>query len=117
MLGESEIMTRRQNNPSERDRLELDRTPLPFRGDMEADSGDDSGQLYPPLAWTVVWGGTYSNMYGWFTSKKLRRWGYVFWDAARIQNTTTETVLREQWEAVGGKSGRNMIRVIISRVK
>lgn len=94
-LSEAQLNMRRWDKPSERDRLELNRAPLEFSGDVEADS---SGRMCPPLAWTTIWGGTYSNMYGWFTSDELRRWGYVFWDAARIKSTGVEALLEECWD-------------------
>lgn len=56
ILGETYQMFRRQHNQNERDRLQQERVSLPFRGDEEVDG--------PPLAWTLIWSGTYSNLYG-----------------------------------------------------
>ena len=56
ILDDSDQEDRREAHPSERDRMAEERAPFPFRGD-----GDGDG---PPLAWTIIWGGTYSNLYG-----------------------------------------------------
>lgn len=69
---------RYRDNPTDRDRLQESRVLLPFRGDAEPDA--------PPLAWTIIWGGIYSNLYGCFIPEKLRSCGYVFWDAARLES-------------------------------
>ncbi|KAM0424524.1 hypothetical protein ACHAPT_010239 [Fusarium lateritium] len=61
-------------DPSERDQMRDGmrrvRAPFPFRGDGEPDA--------PPLGWTVIWDGFYSNLYGWFIGQEMRDWGYVF---------------------------------------
>ena len=60
VFGETQQAMRRMSNPSERDRMQQDRTPFPLCGDSEPDM--------PPLAWTTIWNETYSNLYGWYTS-------------------------------------------------
>lgn len=45
---------------SDRDLRQQRREPFPFRGDVE----DDPDGMYPPLSWTLVWKGTYSNIFG-----------------------------------------------------
>ncbi|RMZ78575.1 hypothetical protein DV738_g3796, partial [Chaetothyriales sp. CBS 135597] len=54
-------------------------------------------ELYPPLAWTLIWHGTYSNLYGWYIPDEIRRWGYVMWDAARLERTGGKELLMRQW--------------------
>ncbi|KAI1290533.1 hypothetical protein F5Y03DRAFT_378231, partial [Xylaria venustula] len=90
VLDFTEQSIRRRNNPTLRDRMHALRVRCPFRGDDEPGS--------PPLAWTVIWGGTYSNMYGWYIPHELRRWGYVFWDAATLESTGGLDVLKKQWQ-------------------
>lgn len=89
VLGETQQASRRENHPSERDRMQEERAPFPFRGDSESDA--------PPLAWTMIWNGTYSNLYGWYISDEMRRWGYVFWDAARLEVAGGKEFLKHQW--------------------
>jgi hypothetical protein len=79
---------------SERDRMQDRRDPLPFRGDGEPDAQGTR----PPLAWTVIWGGTYSNLYGEYIPKDTLRWGYVFWDTVRLAGPGVWELLEEQWE-------------------
>ncbi|KAJ0115656.1 hypothetical protein J7T55_010479 [Diaporthe amygdali] len=85
---------RRQYDPSERDRMEADRVSLPFRGDGEPDG--------PPLGWTLIWGGTYINLYGHYIPE-IREWGFVFWDAWRLDAMDGEELLRQQWEECWGE--------------
>ncbi|KAK3940186.1 hypothetical protein QBC46DRAFT_435200 [Diplogelasinospora grovesii] len=95
--------------PSERSLKQERRDPLPFQGDKESrQAGDDS--QYPPFAWTVLWGGTYSNMYGWtWMPHRLHRWGYVMWDADRIRQRGAQDALRQQWEtAWQGRDPRDL---------
>lgn len=74
------------NTPSDRDIKEKRRDPLPFQG--------DNGEL-PPLSWTLVWQGIYSNRFGWAVKEELdsRFWGYVMWDAMRLERTGAKDVL------------------------
>lgn len=80
---------RRDQRPSRKDELTRERALLPFQGD---------GLSGPPLAWTILWGGTYCNMIGDYIPGKLRQWGYVFWDADRLESCGGRDVLRRQWE-------------------
>lgn len=73
---------------AEREAKQSCRDPLPFSGE---------GDLLPPLAWTIIWGGTYSKLVGWYIPDALHRWGYVFWDAARLDHMGAQAVLRCQW--------------------
>jgi hypothetical protein len=94
-LGEAALHERRRDNTSDRDEKERRRDPMPFKGDNELDTNGS----HPPLAWTLIWGGTYSNLYRYYIHPDvIRRWGYVMWDAARIEGTGAEELLARQWE-------------------
>ncbi|KAI0392150.1 hypothetical protein F5Y17DRAFT_437671 [Xylariaceae sp. FL0594] len=94
-LGESwkeyEQTARRDRGLSSRDEKQQRREPLPFTGDKPSDA-------HPPLAWTLIWKGTYSNLYGEYIPGELRSWGYVMWDAPRMERTGACEVLARQWE-------------------
>ncbi|KAI3317542.1 hypothetical protein HD806DRAFT_514904 [Xylariaceae sp. AK1471] len=90
VLGETRQYSRRREDPSKRDQKEQERVSFPFRGDAEPDA--------PPLSWTMIWGDTYCNLYGWFISDEMRRWGYIFWDAVTLERTGGKEVLKRQWE-------------------
>ncbi|KAJ3529597.1 hypothetical protein NM208_g9684 [Fusarium decemcellulare] len=81
---------RREARPSDRDRMQDEKVPMPFPGDGVPDA--------PPLAWTMIWGSTYSNLYGWYIPDDIRHWGYIFWDAARLERTGGKELLQQQWE-------------------
>ncbi|KAK5987095.1 hypothetical protein PT974_11213 [Cladobotryum mycophilum] len=100
VLNDTSIWSRRRDHPSERDEREARRDPLPFLGDQEPLGLIDL--THPPLAWTLVWGGTYSNVIGVYIEDDVRRWGYVFWDAARLEEMRGKEVLARQWEARWG---------------
>ncbi|XRM40256.1 hypothetical protein ABZX51_003576 [Aspergillus tubingensis] len=87
---------RRVRAPSERDKKEERREPLPFRGDRV-------DGVYPPLAWTLLWKGTYSNMLGSYIPDEFQMWGYVMWDAARLERTGAKEVLARGWELMWGE--------------
>lgn len=89
VFGETQQDLQHEHHPSERDRMQQERAPFPFRGDSDLDT--------PPLAWTIIWDNTYSNLYGWYISDEIRRWGYVFWDAVRLEHTGGKEVLKQQW--------------------
>lgn len=92
---------RRELYPSDRDWKETQREPCPFHGDHKE---------FPPLAWTLIWRGTYSNQFGWVVEDDIRLWGYVMWDAARLEHTGAKEVLDRQWEARWkGYDPRNML--------
>lgn len=88
ILGSTQQRLRRRNRLSERDRMEEQRLAFPFRGDIDEPDA-------PPLTWTVVWCDTYSNLYGDYIPDEMRRWGYVFWDAAIIASTGGRRILEE----------------------
>lgn len=100
-LGETAQTLRRDRRPSVRDLKQERRDPLPFSGDglLDVETGK-----FPPKAWTLVWGGTYSNLYGYYVHETIHRWGYVFWDAARLERTGAIEVLMRQWEEDWGDS-------------
>ncbi|BCS02998.1 uncharacterized protein AKAW2_61262S [Aspergillus luchuensis] len=87
---------RRRSKPSLRDRKQGRRDPLPFLGDVVVRGTDTT---HPPLAWTLIWEGTYSSLVGYFIKDKIRKWGYVMWDAARLEKAGAKEVLRRQWES------------------
>lgn len=89
VLGLGRQAGQRQSAPSARDALMASRAPLPFRGE------DIDG---PPLAWTVIWGGTYSNLIGAYVSDEMRRWAYVLWDVGRLEGLGGRGVLERQWD-------------------
>lgn len=78
---------RRQKHPSDKDLKQERRDPLPFQGDNEELS---------PLAWTLIWQGTYSNLFGWYVGDDIRHWGFIMWDAVRLQRTVVKEVLLQQ---------------------
>ena len=68
--------TRRGGWYSEEDAAQDRRVKTPFvidRPDM------------PPLAWVTFWRGEASNLFGELVPKTFRRWGYVMWDAPRLE--------------------------------
>ncbi len=67
--------------------------PMPFVGDLEPEKYGS----WPPLAWVAVWGPTYSNRYGDYLGDKMRLWGYVMWDADRLEEQGGEELLSRQW--------------------
>lgn len=102
---------RRERAPSERDAKEKRRDPLPFQGDKAFDPDG----VYPPLAWTLLWNGSYSNMVGSFVGNALPYWGYVMWDSRRLRRTGAEDVLARQWRMRQWYSNgdpREMIHVV-----
>ena len=89
ILDDEHQQERRATDPSERDQMREDRAPFPFVGDGGGDG--------PPFAWTIIWAGTYSNLYGSYIPDTIRRWGYVFWDRATLKYSARE-LLEEQWD-------------------
>ena len=96
VLGKWTQQERRRKWPCDRDAKQLRRDPMPFRGD--AAEPDEHGPR-PPRAWTLMWREKYSNLYGDYVPHSVRRWGYVMWDAARLEQTAgvKEKLLR-QWD-------------------
>ncbi len=84
---------RRKEKLSERDLKQQAGDPLPFVGDLASDVHGSC----PPLAWTLVWRGTYSNLYGDYLENKMRLWGYVMWDAERLETEGGTALLLKQW--------------------
>lgn len=68
---------RRERWFSHRDSAQDWRQKMPFDGDR-LDS--------PSLAWVQLWQGEYSNLTGDYIPEELRRWGFVMWDAARLNS-------------------------------
>ncbi|OAQ58310.1 hypothetical protein VFPPC_11650 [Pochonia chlamydosporia 170] len=99
-LGETAQFQRRQEGLSNRDQKQQRHELLPFTG--EKDPVTD--ELRPPQAWTLIWRGSYSNLYGYYVQDIIRRWGYVVWDASRLERTGAKEVLMRQWEADWGDS-------------
>ncbi|RMZ38332.1 hypothetical protein AFCA_000036 [Aspergillus flavus] len=97
-LGELAQFQRRQEHPSNRDLRQERRDPLPFQGDEVPDPNG----VHPPLAWTLIWRGSYSNLYGYYVQDIIRRWGYVMWHATRLDYTGAKELLARQWEADWG---------------
>lgn len=89
LFGQSKQQRRRQEEPTIGDSLTEERAPCPFCGDNLS---------APPLAWTLIWGGTYSNLFGWYTGDELRQWAYVFWDGVRLRKYAGDEFLAKQWE-------------------
>lgn len=68
---------RRERWYSHRDSAQDWRQKTPFEGDsLES----------PPLGWVQLWHCEYSNLTGNYISEELRRWGFVMWDAARLNS-------------------------------
>jgi hypothetical protein len=84
------IQQRRDMDVSERDLMEGSRHPLPFKGDK---LNAYPGESYPPLEWTLLWEGTYNNVFGGFTGENLAHWGYVMWNSERLERTGVKDVL------------------------
>ena len=88
-LGETAQLMRRDEKITEKDWKQRRRDPLPFIDDVGTG---------PPLAWTLIWGGTYSNLFGIYIPQVYRCWGYVMWDAGRLKNSGGEEALALQWD-------------------
>ncbi|KAK0701220.1 hypothetical protein B0T21DRAFT_379173 [Apiosordaria backusii] len=89
----------RSDNPTERDEKEKKREPMIFVGDVSTWHDQDGDKdPPPPLAWTLMWGGTYSNLYGSCIPESIARWGYIFWDAERLIRSGGKELLMRQWE-------------------
>ncbi len=69
--------------------------PLPFDGDSEPRLGEK--KQGPPLAWTLIWQGTYCNLYGYIIPNDMRLWAYIMWDAERLEYTDAKDVLIRQF--------------------
>lgn len=89
----------RQSESSARHQLEKDRVATPFRGDGDGYHcrGFDQLVFYPPLAWTMVWGSTYNNVFGLLIPERLRDCGLVFWEAGRVESVGGEPLVKGMW--------------------
>ncbi|KAI9780361.1 MAG: hypothetical protein M1839_006784 [Geoglossum umbratile] len=86
----------RQGPPSHREQKQQRRDPLPFTGDGDSETDGP----HPPLAWTIMWGGTYSNLFGEYVQHVIHQWGYVIWDAARLERTGVKELV--VWQSKQG---------------
>ncbi|KAK3900225.1 hypothetical protein C8A05DRAFT_36151 [Staphylotrichum tortipilum] len=78
---------RRARGPDPRDLRDLRerrRERLLFRGDAV----EDPDGTRPPLAWAVFWHGVYGT--------GLVKWGYVLWDAGRVEGSGARAVLERE---------------------
>ncbi|KAG8157991.1 hypothetical protein KVR01_012263 [Diaporthe batatas] len=89
VTGNTDMNERWERSYSERDLAQDEQRPIPFRGDSP-----DS----PPLAWVLIWGETYSNLFGIFIPKPLHLWGYIMWDARRMEETGARERLMREWD-------------------
>jgi hypothetical protein len=69
---------RRENWYSEADAAQDRRDKMAF--------GTDTPHM-PPLAWVINWQGVAFNLFGWCIPRTFRRWGYMMWDAKRLEST------------------------------
>lgn len=76
---------------NDRDDAQRGRDPMKFGGDVVPPDG-------PPLAWVLLWSGIYVNIYGEFTPKSLRDWGYIMWDERRWIELGAKDLVLRQWE-------------------
>lgn len=65
--------------------------PLPFCGDNEWQPRIKGN--CPPLAWTLMWQGKYSFLFGQCIPAWTQDGGYVMWDAERIESTGARAIL------------------------
>lgn len=93
-LSEHAQSNLREERVSRREQKQERRDPLPFTGDGDSETEGPR----PPLAWTLIWGGTYSNLFGSYVPDTIRRWGYIFWDAERLERTGAKELLARQWK-------------------
>jgi hypothetical protein len=71
-------LERRNNWYSEEDAAQDRRDKILFRTDTVH---------MPPLAWVMNWEGEASNLFGRYVPRTFRRWGYMMWDAKRLEAT------------------------------
>lgn len=79
---------RRDGQFDDKDRAEESRQAMLF-------AGDDASA--PPIVWTLLWAGKYSNLFGENVPDELRRWGYVMWDAHRIDIDGMKEYIKDLW--------------------
>ncbi|PHH53971.1 hypothetical protein CFIMG_002830RAa [Ceratocystis fimbriata CBS 114723] len=73
-----------------REEMNAQRCAFPFRGDGKPDAA--------PLAWTALWGDTYSNVSAWRVPLMLKIWGWAFWDAHTLEATGLLREMRDEWQ-------------------
>ncbi|TRX91146.1 hypothetical protein FHL15_007934 [Xylaria flabelliformis] len=81
-----------------RDQAEQRKDPIYFLGDSLPLNG-------PPLGWVFLWHGVYVNFYGQLAPTRLKRWGYVMWDAERWHGLGAEELITKQWKPRSRKVG------------
>ncbi|KAI3395931.1 hypothetical protein diail_642 [Diaporthe ilicicola] len=84
--------SRRDQYPSDRDSAQDSRQAMLFDGDSLKS---------PPLGWVLFWMSEYSNLFGSHIPEGLRRWGFVIWDAGRLDSTAKDAIERE-WDSMYG---------------
>lgn len=55
-----------------------------------------------PLSWTLVWRDYYSDNNQYKNHAGIRCWGYIMWDAARLEDTGAKELLLQQQEKAWG---------------
>jgi hypothetical protein len=60
---------------------------------LPVDEDFDMTESSPPLAWRIISQDKYSNTFGEFVPDIAHRWGYVFWNASRIERTQAREML------------------------
>lgn len=65
---------------------------LPFQGDAVPPTG-------PPLAWVLLWGGRYVNIYGGYVPEPLKEYGWVIWDGCRLDGMDARQLITTQWKS------------------
>lgn len=67
------------------------RDPLSFPGDTVPPRG-------PPLAWVLLWGGKYVNIFGEYVPGPLKAYGWVIWDERRLVDMRVGKLITNQWK-------------------
>ncbi|KAK7430734.1 hypothetical protein QQZ08_002778 [Neonectria magnoliae] len=91
VLGTVAQSDRRDMSPNSNDEAEQRRDPIDFVGDGMRPDG-------PPLAWVLLWGGKYANIYGEYVPESLRRWGYVMWNERQWNDSGAKELIATQWQ-------------------
>ncbi|KAI9780335.1 MAG: hypothetical protein M1839_006758 [Geoglossum umbratile] len=82
-----------EDPPSHRQQKEDRGDPLLFTGDGDLETDGPR----PPKAWTVLCGELYRNMFGGYVNHVISQWGYVMWDAARLDIGDQSIVPAQRW--------------------
>lgn len=59
----------------------------------------------PPLAWVAFWDGRYSNQIGRYIPDAMHRWGYIMWDAKRLEDSGAMEYIELEWQCMYGVRG------------